>query len=457
MEKKIHIALLDTRVYPEYYASTSLIHQIDFNDTPPSSGVSLNHGTICLGILSQKSLSLGAEIVVSSLEILSEDNVGDTESLISAITWCEQNNVDVVNISLGSTAVHEFQRIREKVNHAYYKHGIIFVCAASNQSKLSYPAALKTVIGVNTRKDMDEDAIEFCFDQDLGIDITACSEHFLSDKLVITKTFCFNSYAAPLVTIMVAKALSCNIEKRSVDDIVSWILKENDTWPKSSEFGFSGHSTNWLYDAAIYDESMSIKPSNYLFSHEYIDAASYLQITESNFQTMIHIKNDGKSFADIELYRIENNSMKQFIWKPRFASQSMLSETTAFVISITMDVIIGSSCLISILSMISVLFQDCGYNVVSISHDPRNLMCGGGYILKGTIFSDDIDIKLQNNMVELILLGEDYSGADLKIKITQLTAIEVLIAFADENGNKIVKTNFNNIAAEIYNFILNNS
>lgn len=57
------------------------------------------HGTICAMIIENNF----SECMLSSVKILNDDGIGKVDKLKIALDWCYQNNIFLVNLSLGVT------------------------------------------------------------------------------------------------------------------------------------------------------------------------------------------------------------------------------------------------------------------------------------------------------------------------------------------------------------------
>ena len=104
---------------------------------------SYGHGTACAGII--RLFAPDAELY--SIKVLGETLSGTSEILIEALRWTIDNDMDVVNMSLGSTNPQFFAPLHRLVDEAYFE-GIVLVTAANNQPVPSYPSLYATVISV---------------------------------------------------------------------------------------------------------------------------------------------------------------------------------------------------------------------------------------------------------------------------------------------------------------------
>lgn len=164
-----------------------------------------SHGTICGGIINE----YGNNSIIHSIKVLSEKSGKSNKyALITAINWCIDNEVKIINLSLGTIDFRDFKEIQKVVNLAVSK-GIIIVAANNNTERLTYPASLSNVIGVKCDRKLFGDeykTIQYPFD---GIDIIASGKHRLETN-EIEYTIPCNSYATPMITAKVYNILKEN-------------------------------------------------------------------------------------------------------------------------------------------------------------------------------------------------------------------------------------------------------
>ena len=173
------------------------------------------HGTACAGIIRKKA----PDAMLYSVRIFDESLIADGRVLIAAIQWCIDNEMDVVNLSLGTTDV-TFKKSLQKVCRKAVDAGVILVAAESNDGLESYPAVFPEVIGVTGGAIYEPDGFYYRKDQRIecvarGDDQRVC---WLNGKHIMTGG---NSFAAPHITGIIARLLEQH-PKCSVQDI--WLL-----------------------------------------------------------------------------------------------------------------------------------------------------------------------------------------------------------------------------------------
>ncbi len=170
------------------------------------------HGTACAGIIRKKA----PDAALYSVRIFDESLIAGGRVLIAAIQWCIDNEMDVVNLSLGTTDV-TFKEALQKVCRKAVDTGVILVAAESNDGGESYPAVFPEVIGVTGGAIHEVDG--FYFRKDLRIECVARGDEqrvcWLNGKHIMTGG---NSFAAPHITGIIARFLKQH-PKCSVQDI----------------------------------------------------------------------------------------------------------------------------------------------------------------------------------------------------------------------------------------------
>lgn len=171
----------------------------------------LNHATKCAAIF-YKYVEVTVEI--SSLKIL-HNWKGNIQHLLLALDWCASNQVDIVNISLGSTSFYD-----KKKFIAYFRNkkiNFIMVCANSNEGILTFPACFENIIGVESHRFGRDKNLYYKNFSLNGINILAPGKHHIVFYPNISfDTEDANSYAAPYVTSFICNKYS-DIKKDKIN------------------------------------------------------------------------------------------------------------------------------------------------------------------------------------------------------------------------------------------------
>ncbi len=170
----IRIGIVDTGVdYTHPDLSTRFVGGIDNvnEDTDPFDDN--GHGTHVAGIIASEINNVGIigaapKANILALKALGSDGTGYISDLVEAVDWAIQNNIQILNFSLGTT--YNSSLLASKLNQAS-DQGIILVAAAgnTNQGALLYPAAYDNVISVAASDNNDQ----FASFSSIGAEITA--------------------------------------------------------------------------------------------------------------------------------------------------------------------------------------------------------------------------------------------------------------------------------------------
>jgi len=154
----VSIAVLDTGIdasHPElatcYRGGVNLVNP----EIPAPVDDSWNgHGTHVAGILAAADDGSGVVGIapaadIYAVKVVSGSGFGDVSDLIAGLEWAIANQIDIVNISLGTKAP---SLALEQACQAAYEAGLLLVAAAGNtkneEGAVLYPAALEQVIAV---------------------------------------------------------------------------------------------------------------------------------------------------------------------------------------------------------------------------------------------------------------------------------------------------------------------
>ncbi len=111
--------------------------------TPDIITDSFGHGTACAGIINR----LAPKAELYSIKVTASGR-GKGEVFLAGLKWAIDNNMDVINLSLGTTSSIYTGRFFKLLEDAYYK-GNIIVTAANNLPSPSLPSVFSSVIAVS--------------------------------------------------------------------------------------------------------------------------------------------------------------------------------------------------------------------------------------------------------------------------------------------------------------------
>lgn len=103
----------------------------------------LGHGTAVAGAIREKAPN--AEFY--AVKVFDRALTTNIEIIIKAIDWCAENQIDVINLSLGTVNFEHRDLIEAAVARAN-KHGCVIVAAREMSGQPSLPGCLESVVGV---------------------------------------------------------------------------------------------------------------------------------------------------------------------------------------------------------------------------------------------------------------------------------------------------------------------
>lgn len=406
MSRKIKIAVIDNGINRDLVNKEKLRDEfvVDANNECKEEHSEIQitdfmHGTICALIIEKYC----PDCVFSSIRILDQSGKGGIEKIEPALEWCCQNNVNVVNLSLGTTHFKENEKLSKLINK-YTHMGLIIIAAISNIGFFTYPASFSNVIGVaamNSPLPYTNDYIH------LGIDAVVPSEHIIKLKDQEHKTSLSNSYAAPYVSSLVLKKM---IESETYD---IHILKEyvrNQSYVTMAE---ALYNPDWVHKAYIRVEGSDSK-ADYYFE---VEIGNYEEV-EHECDTIIvysktgleHINIENKNLIYLGNDEIENINISGFKWswhtrvqqimKNQFKGNGLEIPLIIFDIADTLDKYF-------ILSQLRQQFEKDGYNAYTVDMEPESVLYKLEYI-------PAIQFPLTDQLVRNFIEGQVfYKQSDL--------------------------------------------
>ncbi|MGI6189658.1 MAG: S8 family serine peptidase [Caldicoprobacteraceae bacterium] len=199
----------------------------------------ITHGGLCGRIFAQQSGALPDVSICLSRDDEHRSNVND---LSTALEWCSYNDIDLVNLSMGTTRFSDCAILYETLKKLQ-SAGVVLVTAASNDGLITYPASLDLCIGVCQTYLPGLDAgcyayLENPFD---GIDVVTYPVIYSELNLMGS-----NSLSAAFIAGMIRKQFSSSIDTRTVR---RWLLDNA-----------QGIAAEWERD--YYREKMNFMPDH---------------------------------------------------------------------------------------------------------------------------------------------------------------------------------------------------
>lgn len=182
------------------------------------------HGTHVAGIIGAIDntigvVGVGPKIDLYAVKALDRNGSGYLSDIIEGLDWAIANNIQVINMSLGTTAdIQSFKEAVQRVNVA----GITQVAAAGNDGKaVNYPAAYSEVIAVSATDNTDTIAAWSSFGPE--VDLAAPGVSIYSTYKGSTyKTLSGTSMASPHVAGAAALVLTTPIGAWDLDGDSIW-------------------------------------------------------------------------------------------------------------------------------------------------------------------------------------------------------------------------------------------
>lgn len=211
--------------------------------------VYFHHGTICALIIEK----YYPKSIINSIRILDKEGNGFVGHLEPALEWCCQNNVKIINLSLGTTNFKNRARLRRLVNKYTYR-GLVIVAATANNYYRTYPACFSNVIGVAANRNVLK-----CNERygQLGVDFLSSSEHQIKMSGIEFETPVSNSYAVPYISAMISRMLD-DSEVLTIHEIKEKLLTENKK---------KIYEPDWIYKAYIIGKKILAR--HYIFLKRY--------------------------------------------------------------------------------------------------------------------------------------------------------------------------------------------
>lgn len=181
------VAILDSGIDPEHesleVAEGEAFADCSGADCATDWADDTGHGTHCAGSVSALDNGVGVvgvapDVELCSVKVLAGDGSGYDSDIAAGIEWCVENDVDVINLSLGGS--EEAQVLEDALSYAY-ERGVLTIGAAGNTGgQVDYPAAYDECIAVGATDDRDE--VPSWSSHGDGIELVAPGEDVLSTK-----------------------------------------------------------------------------------------------------------------------------------------------------------------------------------------------------------------------------------------------------------------------------------
>ncbi|WP_315080663.1 S8 family serine peptidase [uncultured Clostridium sp.] len=260
----------------------------------------ISHGTICTYIF----YNYASNYELYSIKIIENLESGtEIKNLIIALQWCLENDIQLINMSIGTTNFNDFIYLEKYINKLC-ESGIIIVAACRNNGAITYPACLHNVIGVryDNMNILKEGEYIWNSSSCHGIDITtSCNYKFrkLNKHIEIIKC---NSFATPFIAAKV-----CNLMNKGIFSLneIKKKLRNNSAYEIKNSLYF-------LEKKYIYMKNnigMKIEVPNVVIVNK-----SFFDIKNTLIQLIKKVREDG--YYGVALYdRFKRTSIENGIFK----------------------------------------------------------------------------------------------------------------------------------------------
>lgn len=487
--KKIHVAIIDDGVNEGFFnlellknvevkENLEIINRVDYDKNTKS------HGTICAGII----MKYSKDVVLSSIKILTNME-GSVDKLCTAIQWCINNQVDVINMSIGTIGYDEdIRNLKESIIKAN-ENNIIVVAASCNEGYVSYPAVFHQVIGVKCDFNHSLKENEFIYNINTkdNVEITCNSTHSLinyNGERIISKRC--NSYAAPLITSKVAeiKKENLNLELENIkeslwksslnynSEIVFYEVITNLEWIKKAII-FTTNYNRYLNNNFIFNIYNIIELDNssliYIFEEiiQYLNlhkkdlsqgdtiildinelpSRALLKLLEEYHNELVIINNDKSDYSVIHMLEEKN---EKIYYNPLFNNEIKLEYYDEIPIVVIYDN--DEKRLLGLLINLLTVFREYGYNAISFTNSIIGSCYGLEYIplesFLGLEGCNDIlnnRVNYLNGDISFIGIIEEKYNLNQEVLIEEKLDVDIYIlpekrkSYGLKNDKKVIR------------------
>lgn len=446
--KKIHVCVIDDGICEDEINLYKNV-QIRNGKVVDSLDVCKNnsHGTGCAKVIVKHTEK---EILISSVSVLNRQCRGNVQSLCTAFVWCMENDVNIINLSLGSVFFKDKELLLSAVNRCVEK-GIIIVGASSNAGYVTYPASFTNVLGVRA---FEEKGIKDCavrYDTNLGFGLfeTLGSEKIYVDGMEKTTSWC-NSIAAPQIT---AKII--NMYEEGISPIVirnsfgNEFLKVNcfeiDWVTKAYTQNIHNLVSEWCMCRIISEDiERSLEIVDTVITQRSDDIKRLLEAGNN----IIYIGDDVINLVSSNNYIWSKYNRIQQIRYNQIAKQDVLEVPVIFIKGMyALKYTYG----------LGKIFKEKDYHVYSISHAVLHELYGIKYIPTEINDADIINNFIRNELYykQIDILLYDISGIDEKSAVKNvkllpdivIDATEKYVTISSEYGKGAVADSIENVGS----------
>jgi hypothetical protein len=436
--KKIHVCVIDDGICGNEINIYKNV-QIRNGKAVDSLNVCKNnsHGTGCAKVIVKHAEK---EILISSVSILNRQCKGNIQSLCTAFEWCIENDVDIINLSLGSVFFKDKELLLSAVNHCA-ENGIVIVGATSNEGYVTYPASFTNVLGVRSFEEKGMKGCATRYDTNLGFGLfeTQGSEKVYIDGMEKTTNWC-NSIAAPQITARIINMYESGIGPMTIRNMLgNELLKINcfgiDWVSKAYAQNIHELIPEWCVCKIINKEmESSLDIADTVITQKADNIKRWLQAGKN----IIYIGDDVIDYASSDSYVWSKYNRIQQIHYNQIAQQGIEVPV----------IFIEGVCALKYIYGLKKMFREKDYHAYCISHSIVYELYGITYIPTEITDVDEISNFIRNELYykQGDLLLYDISGIDEKsaaknVKLSPdiiIDATEKCVTISSEYGERTV-------------------
>jgi len=250
-ENDIKIALIDSGVsYSDDIPVIDSIKLVDDGNESILFSDASGHGTAMAGIIAAQDNDDGITGInpyadIYSAQVLDSDNRGTLSAILEAINWAVANEVDIINMSFGTSTDSEL--LHNAIRDAY-NAGILIVASAGNSadSAVKYPAAYDEVIAVGGTDTSGNIRTDLTTGEE--IDIFAPAERILSTAL-LGGVMAIGGTSASAAQVTGVASLLLQKDTSKSPDFIKSLIKATAKEIAESNAGFIDYAyANEMYD-----------------------------------------------------------------------------------------------------------------------------------------------------------------------------------------------------------------
>ncbi len=397
-----------------------------------------SHGTGCAKVIVKHAEK---DTLISSVSILNRQCKGNIQSLCTAFEWCVENDVDIINLSLGSIFFKDKELLLSAVNHCA-ENGIVIVGATSNEGYVTYPASFTNVLGVRSFDEKEKSGCVARYDTNLGFGLfeTQGSEKICISGIEKTTSWC-NSVAAPQFTAKIINVYEEGISPIAIRNMFgNKLLKINcfgiDWASKAYVQNINGLIPEWCVCKIVDNEmEISLDIADTVITQKADDIKKWSEAGKN----IIYIGDDVIDYEGNDRYVWSKyNRIKQIHYN-QIAQQDISGVPVIFIKGV---------CALKYIYGLEKMFKEKDYHAYSISHSILYELYGITYIPTEIMDADKLNNFIRNELYYKLgdILLYDISGIDERtaaknVKMLPdiiIDATEKDVTISSEYGSRVV-------------------